>query len=818
MIKTSDIMSRTLEIEKRKNSFTDSDSNRKAKRRDPRESVNTLRETKFGFPLFVVERDNAQDINQTGVVKDPLRELAGAFWTTRPGTTGEVYYPINTEDSSNFVTFVKNENLSKETIDEQGSLIIEEHYDFLEEDPILVEKIADLSRASDKKRVFTDHCSTFSTFAEEKTIAKDSQTPHLYAKIKSDYNYLQEFYEAASSRFSELSLPNFYAFYESENTFQNPQLKKFLTLDGRIRESSVNGVFYDRGLDSKKNQRIRPVGQYFNKWHLYSSDWANSDSYQSQIIRFQNVIFSHKDVSLFESKNKNKQIFPMFVDIEFATSQGTRASSSLADANVISELQQDVIKSLNNDTIPVLDTFEAQSAPSEADSTSLYNTQVLFGKRKVYDLKEWIDNFTETRRSQIANMIVMSQEDETVKDEQFSFFYNLMSLVTKGKFNKIQQEEARNYSDILSGEQCYNEVVFYKVDKHLGSEQDGDLNIEPIQSFYFSNAEDAKKIAFVDSQVKYEGSYTYKIFAYNLVIGSKYTVDFTEVTQFPLGSLRPTIDVRNGILGSVKVTTTPTMQLMEVEVFQKHVVVMDNPSVAPEVEVIPFRGVEDRIRIFLTSGVGSYDLHPITIEDFEADGIRKLRIAQNIEEQEKVRFESDDPARSFIVYRMEAKPKSYQDFSSSLIREISTGGYASVALDDRIKPNKKYYYCFKSIDIHDHYSYPSFIYEVELVSDSGSTYPLIRTVEFDDSASRQPTKPVKRLIHIKPSVLQTEVDDKMSEIENASSIKKEKAVYLGALDEKVWGKNFKVRLTSKSSGKKVDFNFSFDHEPEKQRR
>ena len=107
---------------------------------------------------------------------------------------------------------------------------------------------------------------------------------------------------------------------------------------------------------------------------------------------------------------------------------------------------------------------------------------------------------------------------------------------------------------------------------------------------------------------------------------------------------------------------------------------------------------------------------------------------------------------------------------------------------------------------------------MELVSDSGSTYPLIRTIEFDESASRQPTKPVKRLIHIKPSVLQTEVDDKMSEIENASSIKKEKAVYLGAWDAKVWGKNFKVRLTSKSSGKKVDFNFSFDHEPEKQRR
>lgn len=806
-----------IEDVKKKKEIKNPLNNRRVKRDEVRASTNTLRETKFGFPLFVVERDNAQNINQSGVVKDPVRELAGAFWTTRPGAIGEVYYPINSEDSSNFVNFVKDNSRSKEFINEAGNFVIEECYDFLEEDQLLVEKIVELlSKDMIKLPTFTDHCSVFDTFVEEKTITKESPSPHLYAKIKSDYNYYQENYEPVSSRFSELALPNFYAFYESENTFQSPELRKFLTLDGRIKQSSVNGIFYDRGFDSKKEQRIRPVGQYFNNWSLHSATWADSETYQAQINKFQNVIFSHKDVSLFDSKNKNKQIFPMFVDIEFATSTNSRAASSLAEANVISELQQDVIKALNDNSMPVLETFEAQSAPNEMKPKLLYNTEVSFGTKRIYDFKKWIDNFAETRRSQIANMIVMNQDDEVVRDEQFNFFYNLMSLVTKGKFDKLQQEEARNYSDILSGTKCYNEVVFYKVDKHVGFEEDGSLSEHPIQSFYFSNIEDAKKIMFVDSQVKYGESYTYKICAYNLVIGSEYTLKVEELSQYPTSKVG--LAPQNGVVGSIKIKTTPTMQLMEVKVFQKHVVIMDNPSVAPEVEIIPFRGVEDKIRIFLTSGVGSYDFHPITITSDEADEITRFRASQDVGDKDKIRFESDDAARSFVVYRMDAKPKSYQDFDSSLIREVATGGYPSVALDDRIKPNKKYYYCFKSIDIHDQYSYPSFVYEVELVSDSGSVYPLTRTIEFDDSASRQPTKPLKRLIHIRPSVLQTEVDDEMSGSENATSIRKEKAVYLGAVQDKVWGKNFKVRLTSKSSGKKVDFNFTFDHEPEKQRR
>ena len=77
---------------------------------------------------------------------------------------------------------------------------------------------------------------------------------------------------------------------------------------------------------------------------------------------------------------------------------------------------------------------------------------------------------------------------------------------------------------------------------------------------------------------------------------------------------------------------------------------------------------------------------------------------------------------------------------------------------------------------------------------------------------------MKRFIKISPAAGQSVVD-----LENTSGYDaaKDKSaqnltnVKLGTKDRSVYGKKFKIRITSKSSGKKIDINVRFNKEHEK---
>jgi hypothetical protein len=66
---------------------------------------------------------------------------------------------------------------------------------------------------------------------------------------------------------------------------------------------------------------------------------------------------------------------------------------------------------------------------------------------------------------------------------------------------------------------------------------------------------------------------------------------------------------------------------------------------------------------------------------------------------------------------------------------------------------------------------------------------------------------MRRYLHIKPNVENSLIDRQaLGERVEGNDIER---VNLGFGDERVWGKKFKIRLTSKNSGKKIDFNLNF---------
>ena len=200
---------------------------------------------------------------------------------------------------------------------------------------------------------------------------------------------------------------------------------------------------------------------------------------------------------------------------------------------------------------------------------------------------------------------------------------------------------------------------------------------------------------------------------------------------------------------------------------------MDNPPIAPDIDVIPFRGVNNKVRLALNSGIGRYDADPIIIEELEQEQIDKFRIAQDLEPEDKIRFETDDKVDEFLIYRLDTEPRSYEDFKKAEKRQISTLRASSSSTNDMIEPNKKYYYCVKGIDVHGHYSYPTVVYQVEIVDDAGSVYPLINTFEFREPDVKQPSKGAKRFIHIAPTAGNTFVNYEKSGLTGGSRPKPE---------------------------------------------
>ena len=68
---------------------------------------------------------------------------------------------------------------------------------------------------------------------------------------------------------------------------------------------------------------------------------------------------------------------------------------------------------------------------------------------------------------------------------------------------------------------------------------------------------------------------------------------------------------------------------------------------------------------------------------------------------------------------------------------------------------------------------------------------------------------VKRYAHIVPRVTQGLFNIAKSNLEDAESALEARSYALGVEDESIWGKKFKIRFISKSTGRKIDLNVTY---------
>ena len=191
----------------------------------------------------------------------------------------------------------------------------------------------------------------------------------------------------------------------------------------------------------------------------------------------------------------------------------------------------------------------------------------------------------------------------------------------------------------------------------------------------------------------------------------------------------------------------------------------------------------------------------------------------------QVLFHSSAAMSGVQVYRTDEPPTSYDDFEGALLRTLRTDvdlssdlTAAAVAKIVNQPANKKYYYMFRSLGPHDEVSNPSPVYQVELYNDGGVAYPIVRLHELIEASRKAYTKSMKNLIRISPRITQALVNEQASGLIDENGLvqtPQENSIVLGIEDEVLFGKTFKIRITSKDTGKKLDLNVTFNTEVNK---
>ena len=407
------------------------------------------------------------------------------------------------------------------------------------------------------------------------------------------------------------------------------------------------------------------------------------------------------------------------------------------------------------------------------------------------------------------------------------------------------------------------ETLAYRVEKIGGSPR------EVIQNFWFVNTTKLDEFQFLDSQVKYGEEYTYNVYAYVLVAGYRYQASQLRVTRKiaeidgsgPSSTERPPgwraapssyclefynpetgeaqerwfIDEATSILDENEFATNaqivtphkyladynisiqPSLKLMEMPITSKTLKVLDNPANTVSAQL--FHPEDASHKIGFDIEYDTFVERPFP-ETLTADNQYKLDYlnANNLLEDTPLPNETVSKPRYMEVYRMQEKPKLYSDFDSRVHKTFdlkmpeSKQTFKEHVFYDKVKTSQKYYYMLRFLNEHRDPSRPSLIYEAELVDDGGYLYTIFDTLFLEDLEVETFVKPsisFKKLINLSPAYAHTLFND--SGVDYTQEAHTQFAnLKVGATDELIWGKKFKIRLTSKKTGKKIDLNITYN--------
>tara|TARA_R110000824_G_scaffold195409_5_gene378205 strand:+ start:1706 stop:4354 length:2649 start_codon:yes stop_codon:yes gene_type:complete len=432
------------------------------------------------------------------------------------------------------------------------------------------------------------------------------------------------------------------------------------------------------------------------------------------------------------------------------------------------------------------------------------------------------------------------------------------------------ETEVTQWADLYSDTVKHTETVAYRVEK-TGGPAGGDSNSQSaLQNFWFMNSRptpdtrpgDGLPFHFIDSQVKYGEDYTYKVYAYVLTVGTRYNfsdlvlskqigcvddatgkvgLEFydpqtgTRATRLLLDDVS-TYDGSFSPLSGTFLTDAnlfsaypyaadfnlnyePQIKIIEVPIYEKTLQILDNPVSEATISPSSVLGTQNQLGFSISQNPYVPRRYPSPVTDADATYKEKYLKANDLTDSLPLPNDSATNPVQVLVYRSPTRPQKIADMQYALHDTIDMrmsqqkyATYGGTIYYDKVAPNKKYYYLFKSLNEHDTQSHLSPVYEAQIVNDGGYSYAIFNLImesELEEKIHTDPTKHFKNLLQLQPNLSQIQLNTEDADFSNSAASEKSN-VSIGSASDLIWDKTFKIRLTSKKTGKKIDFNITYN--------
>jgi hypothetical protein len=434
------------------------------------------------------------------------------------------------------------------------------------------------------------------------------------------------------------------------------------------------------------------------------------------------------------------------------------------------------------------------------------------------------------------------------------------TYITDGQF------QISEFMDLAS-ETDYSEILAYRIEKYKGNLfTEGYSKKKVIQNFIFYNGEnitdasEGSDLLFHDSQVKFGETYTYMVYAYALVYSANYKYSDLAITRqlseppedgsgtsyclqfynpatgqttdqlFDVGNEVDYYELENEFVtgnaeinssipyhADINISMEPSINIVQIPVITKVLTVQDHPS--QPIDITPFQRMDNSQIIGFYAQVESAGPaifpKPLTNADFDYKAAY-MESNNLIEDEELTKTTISKPA-AIEVYRRSVKPSSLSEFSGSLVAtkplSIAESDFklSDCFYEEKILPNKKYYYLFRFLNENGNMGHQSPIIEAELIDDGGYKYAVFDSLTSEDlvvPTQTQPSTEFKKIIQLVPNIKQISMEVGDVDYGNTAAEEYDNLI-IGTADDKIFDKKFKLRLTSKKTGEKIDLNITY---------